>query len=249
MAVSEQQAVSPDLTAIGGEEPLSGLRFGVARSVGQVEEAWRLLYRAYVRVGFLKPNDHGIHTVPEAIGPHTAVVQGRIDSLTVSTISAIGDSPLGLPLDGVYRPELDALRGEDRRLIEIGLFADRRKDIDRTFYAMLELMRYTYWFGRYLGATDYLCGIPPRRARLYRRAFGFEPIGEEKIYSTVDGNPVRMLRVRADYILAHHAQHRGLDYFITRPVAFEEFDRRFRFEPDALERSPIPRYLAGKAGE
>lgn len=232
------------------QSPAAELDFDIARSLDDVQEAWRLLYEAYLRVGFIRTNPHELHTVPQAIGPHALVVLGRIRGVLANTICAIGDNPRGLPLDSVYREELDDLRAEGRKLIEIGLFADRRGlmgEVSRTFHAIFELMRYTYYFGRYLGATDFLCGIPPRRTRLYYRAFGFEPVGEVKTYATVEDNPVQLLRVEADYVPEHSSQHRALSYFVENPISEGLFKSRFGFSREALAGSSLESFLKAKS--
>ena len=48
--------------------------FQVARNVEDVLLGWRLLYRAYRDVDFIRSNPFRIHTVPQAIGEHTAVI-------------------------------------------------------------------------------------------------------------------------------------------------------------------------------
>lgn len=231
------------------QRPATGLDFDIARSLEDVLEAWRLLYGVYLRAGFILPNPYELHTVPQAIGPDTLVVLGRRDGLAVSTISAIADSPRGLPLDSVCPEELSRLRAEGRKFIEIGLFGDHRDlmgETGRTFHALFELMRYTSYFGLYLGATDCLCGIPPKRTRLYHRAFGFRPVGEVKSYATVEDNPVQLLHLETDYFLEHYSQHRALDYFVQNPMPKSIFDSRFRFAPEALAGSPLEGFLKAK---
>ena len=229
--------------------PATGLDFDIARSLEDVLEAWHLLYEAYLRVGFIRANPYELHTVPQAIGPQALVILGRIDGLAVGTISAIGDGPGGLPLDSACPEELNELRAEGRKLIEIGLFGDRRDlmgEAGRTFHALFELMRHTYYFGLHLGATDFLCGIPPKRTRLYYRAFGFRPVGEVKSYATVEDNPVQLLHVEADYVREQHSQHRALGYFAQNPMPESLFDGRFRFAPEALAGSPLEGFLKAK---
>ena len=234
----------------GGRSAEPELSFDIARSLCDVTEAWKLLYEAYLRAGFIQENPYGLHTVPEAIGSHVLVVVGRSDDRVVSTISAIGDNPRGLPLDSVYPDELSRLRAEGRRLVEIGLFGDRRDlmgETSRTFHAILELMRYTYHFGYYLDATDCLCGIPPRRSRLYYRMFGFQPIGEVKSYATVEGNPVVLLHLTAEYAREHYAKHRALVHFAEHPIPDEIFKDRFRFSESDLAGSQLEGYLKAKS--
>ena len=218
------------------------LDFDIVRSLSEVLGAWRLLYETYLRVGFIQPGTQKLLLMPQAIGPQTLVVLGHVRDNIVSTISAIGDNPLGLPLDTVFPEELSKIRDKGGKLVEIGLFADRRDVLGqtgRTFHALFELMRYTFYYGRHIGATDYLCGIPPKRARLYQRTFGFFPVGEVKSYATVEGNPVQLMHGEISYGLANFNKHRALENFMAKPLHDELFQERFMFSEEDIANSPL----------
>ncbi len=186
----------------------SGFRVQVAEGLHDVLASWRLLYRAYRRAGYVAANTQELHTVPQALTENTCVLLGRMDDRMVSTITAIGDNPQGLPLDTVYPKELEAMRRHGQHLVEIGLLGEDPGDEASNptgFTGMFELMRWTFYFGKYIGATDFLCGIPPSRARLYKRLFGFEAVGQVKDYSTVENNPVMLLRFNLAACSKHHA--------------------------------------------
>src|ERR1700759_2450637 len=87
-------------------------RLQIASSAPDVFDAWRLLYRAYIDAGYIRPNPYELHTVSEAIGQHCLVMLAHQNDMPVSTISAMADSPRGLPLDSVYPAELEAIRQE-----------------------------------------------------------------------------------------------------------------------------------------
>lgn len=222
------------------------ITFEVARTARHIEEAWRLVYEAYRDVGFVQTNPYGMHAAPQALGPHCAVILARSGSVPLSTISSIADGEAGLPLDSVYADELDEIRCGGGRLLEIGLFADRRHSFGNSFNNLLELMRYAFWFGQAMGATDYICGIPPRRARLYGHAFGFKPIGAVKSYATVSDNPVQLMHVTMEYIEAWHAKHRATNYFMTNPMSIEAYEDRYDFAPEAMSRSRLKYFLEYK---
>ena len=193
-------------------------------------------------MGFIQEDPQQLHLVPQAVGPQTLVVLGKVREEIVSTISAIGDGPLGLPLDTAFPDELNKIRDKGGTLLEIGLFADRRDvmgQTGRTFHALFELMRYTFHFGLHTGVTDFLCGIPPKRARLYQRTFGFFPVGEVKSYSTVEGNPVQLMHGDIKYGLANLSKHRALEMFIANPLPNELFQERFMFNQEVIANTPL----------
>lgn len=235
---------SPDpQSLLDSNHPESGLHFAVAQTLEDVTDSWHLLYSVYRRVGYIPANPYELHTTPHAISPEALVVTAKIQGLTVGTICAIPDGPLGLPLDSVYHEQLQALRQPGHTLLEIGLFADRREDVDRSFITILELMRFTFYFGYHQATTDIVCGIPPRRARLYARAFGFEIIGEPTNYASVQGNPVVLLHSSRAHLAANLDKYKAMDYFTQHPLARDVFEPRFRFHPEQLAGSLLEKYL------
>lgn len=221
----------------------AGLTFGVARTLGEVVDAWSLVYGAYRVAGLIPHNDHGLHTAPHAVGPHAAVIRGCIGDLTVSTLTVINDHDSSLPLDRVYHDELQALRQKGSRLLEVGLFADRRKKLSRTAESLFQLMRYCFYFGESCGVTDYVIGVHPRHARFYARAFGFEYHGQEKTYAAVNDHPVVMLYGEIARGLSLRPLHPALDYFVRCPVDPTLFEHRYRFPSEEVAASPVGRFM------
>ena len=219
----------------------------IACTLTEAMDGWQVLYRAYRRAGYIRPNRYEIHTVPEAIGAHTAVIVGRQGDRTVSTISSIADSSRGLPMDAVYPDELAKLRGEGRRLIEIGLFGEHDGECGGAhplpFTSAFKLICYALYFGLHMGLTDYVCGIAPRRVKLYKRMVGFRPIGPVKRYSIVGGNPVQLMRAEAVHLVNHGHRYRAINYFQKNPVPASAFSHRFRFRPQAVAGSWLDRFL------
>ena len=177
----EDPSASPDVSRPG--RPASGLEFYIAHTMEEVEEAWGLVYDAYRRDNLIDVNPHRVHTTSQAVGPNTAVILGCLGPLAVGTISAYTDGPEGLPLDSVYLTEISALRRGGRKLMEVGLFADRRERINRAADGLFALMRFSYFFGFPMECDDIIIGVHPRHAPFYMRLLGFERIG-----------PVRLIR-------------------------------------------------------
>ena len=244
-APAKPQSTSDQRTPVA-QPPQTGLYFQPAASIGQVIEAWSLVYRSYLRAGLIPANPSRLHTVAHAIQPRSVVICGRIGGLTVSTMSGYfdrTDGP-GLPLDRVYPDELADLRRDGRTLIEIGLFADRREHIERSVESLLELMRQVTYFAVGHGATDGIISVLPRHAPFYTRLLGFEPIGDVKTYSLVKDNPVVLLRL--DWYAKINAEKlpRGLRYFRDNPLLPERFATRCVLDEAVVADSPIARYLA-----
>jgi hypothetical protein len=226
----------------------SGLNFYVARTLDDVLEAWQLVYIAYRRVGLIDANPFELHTMPQAVGPQTLVVTGCLGPLSVSTLSVYLDHPGGLPLDSVYKDELARLRGEGRRIMEVGLFGDRRDHLNRSAEGLFELMRFAYFYGVYNKVDDAVIGIHPDHAAFYKRFFAFEQIGDPRDYPTVKNNPVVPLRLDFRTLPKLDPVPKGLRYFAENQLPSRVFDARFGFEEAQVAGSPIAQFLKYKQG-
>lgn len=223
------QTLAPASTFTQEHEPADHpLLYEVAGTREQVIEAWHLVYTRYYQSGLIPANPARIHTNAKAQGDHACVVLARHEGTVVSTLTAMLDTPRGLPLDDVYADELASLRARGCRLIEVGLFADRRKDLARTTDALLHLMRYAFHFGRLERATDFIVGVHPHHARFYERFFGFTQLGEQRSYATVNNNPVVLLHVPLQ--LAIDLRRRAVDFALRFPLGVDAFASRHRFD-------------------
>jgi hypothetical protein len=175
------------------------------------------------------------------------VVTGRLRGQVVSTLTAMHDTPAGLPLDSVYPRELDGLRGEGRRLMEVGLLADRRASLARFIAALQHLMRFPYYFGKHAQA-DILCGVHPHHAGFYQKQLGFEALGEVKAYASVNDHLVVLLRMNPLEVLARGAVPRMNAAFEARPLPGHAFEDRYRFTRKGLQGTSLDRYLRAVHG-
>ncbi|MBI1336496.1 MAG: hypothetical protein GC164_05990 [Phycisphaera sp.] len=217
----------------------------IANSIHQIEEAWRLVYHSYRDIEIIDPNDEELHTVPHAVSPDTAVMTGRVQDRLVSTLTVMVDSQRGLPLECVYADEIDALRKRDRALIEVGLLADRRREMIRSFGAVRDLIRMAFYYSTYLN-TDAIIGVHPHHAPFYERFMSFEQVGPERSYDTVNGAAVVLLHIKVAEVIKPAKLPRGLAYIKNNPIEREFFEHRFDFSPHALKGSALARYLHKK---
>lgn len=229
----------------------SDLEYGVAQTIREVTDSWRLVYAVYVKTGLIDPNPELVHSAPMCYSPKTAVFRGVTDSGVESTMTAFLDDeqPHGLPLDVVYQAELDGLRAQGKRLLEYGLFAHRGQilwerswgTVPGTFDAneaqksrrvkesLFELMRWAFHFGRVNDCEDFVIGVHPRHARFYARAFGFRQIGDLRTYPKVKNKPVVLLHGSVSASIAMPTIPPALQYCLDNPLSEKAFASRFRF--------------------
>jgi len=228
------------------DRPQTGLNFFVSSTLDEVQEAWGLVYQAYLRDDLIDVNPHEIHTTLQAAGPRSAVILGCMGPLLVSTLSVYTDERQGLPLDSVYLQEINALRQSGRKLMEVGLFADRREHLNRSAEGLFELMRFAYYFALNMKVDDAIIGVHPRHAPFYMRLLGFDRIGPVRSYPTVKDRAVVLLRFRMKECLEIDPIPKGLAHFVQNPLGPDAFERRFRFDSPDVFNSRIGKFLAHK---
>jgi len=223
----------------------STLNYFVARTLDDVLEAWNLVYLAYRRAELIDANPFELHAIPQAIGPQSVVITGCLGPMAGTTLSAYVDNPGGLPLDSVYPDELADLRKQGRKLMEVGLFGDRRDHLIRSADSLFDLMRFAYYYGIHSNCDDAIIGIHPRHAPFYQRFFALEPIGAVRDYATVKNNPVVLLRL--NFRAKRDSMPKGLSFFSNNQIPASVFESRYKFEPASLVDSTLERYMAHKA--
>ena len=219
-----------------------------ATSLEQVESAWRLVYDRYTEMGLIEENPFGIHTVPGAVGQHAWVIWGPEGRDVGYTMTLFRDNPMGLALDSVYARELDELRRQGRRLLEVGMLADRRRSAARSAAALFSMMRWALHCALQNDLTDLVIGVHPRHALFYTRYYGFEQFASPTSYPLVRNHPVVPLRLRIPEGLAQAEIARGLAHAHNRALPERAFSHRFAFAPEQLRGSLISGFLKDRYG-
>jgi hypothetical protein len=219
-----------------------------ATSLEHVQSAWRLVYDRYTEMGLIDPNPFRIHAVPTAVGEHACVIWGPEGLEVGYTMTLFRDNPMGLALDSVYASHLDKLRRNGRRLLEVGMLADRRRSAARGVGALFSMMRWAVHFGLHTDVTDIVIGVHPRHAQFYERCYGFEQFASSASYPLVRNNPVVPLRLRLLEQLARDVLPRGLTDARDNPIPGSAFSQRFAFGPEQLRGSLIADLLNARYG-
>lgn len=244
MSLASRSAARPTTRAPSTRENRSGLTFDVARTLADVLAAWTLVHDSYVRARLIRVNAQHLHTVPLAVHSDTVVIIGREpEGEVVSTMSSYLDRPGGLPLDAVYADQLNGMRAQGRRLMEVGLFADRREKITRAMAALMELMRYTFFYAIHRDVSDIVIGVHPHHAGFYRRSLGFEDFADEAGCPSVNGNPMVPLRLNISQTYQGDDLPRGLAFFRANPLEVDAYRDRLELTPETVAGTAIDAFL------
>lgn len=196
----------------------------VATTFTEIIKGWRLVYQQYVRSKLIDMNPFAVFTYPQYIGHHSAVILGKEGNKSICSVSAVLDSKRGLPLDSCFQEELDGLRNENRKLIEIGLLANLGEKASPFF--LIALLSGIARFGVYSDFHDYVIGVHPRRAGFFKQLFGFNQIGPSKKYAKLHESDVILLHADGQMFESLSQNKTFATYFEDEHLKFEN---RFRF--------------------
>ncbi len=162
--------------------------------------AFNLVYKVFVKTGYTSPSKTPFRIAPQHcnsdsrifIGTHK---DGDIEKLIYS-ISIFPDSDNGLPMDMVFKKELDLLRSKGRFIVESGhLAADPSYKMNTMNIPMLGNKMLHQYASKHLNADDIVIAIHPKHQWIYEDFLLFEKIGEIKEYSYANNNPALAMRL------------------------------------------------------
>lgn len=187
------------------------LDVGLASDTDVFDAAFRLVHDQYTWRGYMAPSPSGRRLSVHHALPTTKVFVARRDDRVIGTVTLVGDSLFGLPMDDLYRHEISTLRAQGRRIAEVSALATAAESRRTGITVLLHLMRALITYAVKLAALDDLCiTVNPRHVEFYRSCMRFETIGGERAYSKVNGAPAVALRLNLEVARAIEASvHRG----------------------------------------
>ncbi len=171
------------------QRPSKSVDYRIASARAEWEAAFKLIHSSYLRAGLSEPNAFGMRITPYHLLDTTDVLIAIYEGEPILTMTLVGDGDLGLPLESIYSDEVAIRRAMGRAVAEVSCLADRRLPVREFCPVFVGLSRLCAQYARFRGYDDLLIAVHPKHARLYRRLFGFEPIGPLRVYPAVRNRP------------------------------------------------------------
>ena len=180
---------------------LDAVTFCEASSVEDYMSCFGLLYDVYVDAGFIQSSSIPLRIIPHHSDPEARVFMGcltdkQAGNTPIYTASMFPDNEQGLPMDTGFKQQVDVLRNQDRRLVEIGCLASDplyRKG-NKNIPMLVNRMLLSYAI-KTLHADDLLITTHPKYLKIYEDILLFEKIGQISSFSYVNNNPAVALRL------------------------------------------------------
>jgi hypothetical protein len=172
----------------------------VANDLESRRKAYQLVYKLYLEKEYAKPHPSKMWlSIFDALPETTTLLVERTDSgVAVGALTVVFDSPLSLPADRLYQPELDALRASGRRIAEV-VSLGIAEEAQAGSLVLVKLFNFAYFIARGIrSSTDFVITVNPRHVRFYERLMLFAEAGPERGYDKVGGAPAVLLRLDFD---------------------------------------------------
>ncbi|MFC1671967.1 hypothetical protein ACFL01_02405 [Planctomycetota bacterium] len=201
MPCSPNASTAHDTPSPGGGQGQHRFRAGdaeyrirVANDLKTRRAAFELVHSLYVEKGYTEPFRNGMWLSPFNLLPDTVTLVVKRGDAMVGTLTLVIDSELGLPCDGLYRNEVDALRRAGRipsEIISLGVADEGKRASQKILVKLFNYVYMTAWYLR--GATDFVITVNPGHAEYYRKTLLFDRIGGERNYTKVGGAPAVLM--------------------------------------------------------
>jgi hypothetical protein len=163
----------------------------VASTADRLDKANDLIRKKYAWRGY---KVDGLEIQPNYV---TLIAYATHDSI-VGTMTLGIDSDSGLSVDKTFKPEIDGLRSEGRKIAEITKLASETEFNSEQARAVLIHLIYIYARNIH-GCTDFLIEINPRHVDYYRKRLGFQALGDQKFCERVDA-PAQLMHIDLSYM-------------------------------------------------
>lgn len=164
-----------------------------AETKDELEQTFRLIYDVYLKRGII-PHEkkHKMTYNIHYLLPSTTHIIAKSYDTVISNLTEMFDNAyFGLPMDSLYKKEVDVLRKKGRKIVELsGLATPKEHRWKNIFHYLVQVM---YWFSLYSDVDDVCVTVNPRHVRYYMYLFPFEQFGQERYYERV-GAPAIALR-------------------------------------------------------
>jgi hypothetical protein len=166
------------------------VRVKIASERKEWEEAYRLVAQTYRNRGYEPANARGLRFTAFHALPDTTTFVAAHDDQVVATLSLVVDNTLlGLPMESIYGPEVQALRHEGRRLGEVISLADSGLGVREFLQVFISLIKLMVHYHVSHGGDTCVISVNPRHRNFYSKVIGFVPLGPVRSYPCVQDAP------------------------------------------------------------
>lgn len=202
--------------------PSPDLKFKLAQTKDELEQAFRLLHEAYVASGSMKPHPSGMRITPYHALPGTSVLIAKSGDQVIATLSVFRMSPFGIPVSKPF--DVSHLLKAGIRFAELSSLtvADAYKKDQREL--LFGLLKYVYEYTtRYFGIDMKLIVIKPFRRFFYESLLHFESLDDRVVKNYAFSNGATVVAKYLDLRKAPALYKASYSHYPDRQNLFKYF--------------------------
>lgn len=159
-------------------------------SKNELDDVYSLLYESYLRVGLTVINDSQRKVTKWHKLPNTFVYIAREKDQLIYTVTLIIDSEHGLPIEEIFKDEIEKFRLQKLALAEVSCLASKfgYLSVIENLNVLTNLIKLLILEARSKSIDQLVLSVHPTHAKFYERFFGCYIIGPPKEYSIVMNN-------------------------------------------------------------
>lgn len=161
------------------------IEVAIANTEEEINKAYHLVYKAYLKLGFINCSEEEFRAKKYRGASDTKVFIGLMNNKLLMSISAYYDKDQGLPADKVFPSEVQKLRAQGKRLVEVGALTSIHPNNRASIQFIREIINYHV-------VNNYdisLSLIHPDHARIYKHIYKMETLTDAVPYDEVNGSP------------------------------------------------------------
>ena len=178
------------------ESKIGNIIFKIAETKDELTQAFKLVHQVYIEEGYTDDSPSKMRIKLVNALPNTTVLIGKDGDKVIATMTLFEDSPLKLPMDELYHDELNELRIQGRKFMEVGAFVTHRnyRRSNQILPTSISKTMLTYSM-KHLKIDDLVIMVTPKHVWVYENMFLFEKIGKLKHYEGLKNHTVVPLRI------------------------------------------------------
>lgn len=168
----------------------------MANTLEEREAVFRLGYQVYLKKGYIKSNASEWMVQNYDSHSETAIlIVQDMQKNVVGSVTLVFDGGTRLPAEKIYGNELNTLRKQNEKIVEISRFV-----IDPQYRNSKEILvllfNYLYIYSYHVkGSSCLVIEVNPRHTAYYQELLHFKPIGTEKPCPSVQSAPAILMYV------------------------------------------------------
>lgn len=225
---------------------LQPVTFKVVETAEELLEASHLAYREYLKRNYVKPNEYRLKlSLYHALPTTTVFIAQHRKAGIIGTLTLVEDSPFGLPMEEIYRAEVDQLRQHNFRLAEATSLALNTELFGRGVFTLfhakkllltLRLFRVMFDYLRSCTATDELVACFNPKHQILYEFLQLQPLGGLKAYASANDNPAIARHLNVAQTEMQATTHVAYRLFYGQKPTPTVFANRLKFSEHDLRR-------------